>query len=214
VIDTDQRGFFTTLRDSYAALSWPDYFSGKLENIKALIGTWPGNLAEIARLIVGDANIAPAVRIADFFQFLPSLHVFSLALIVALVLLPFMRAGERPQRDVALRIIVALAAIVLNFVILVFIPGQTINHVGTYASHVMATAFAMTVLSLRAPALALAFIALQTITVSATYVFTIPHDPGFWPLWITGIAAAAVLFVYSLAPTWTHRRAHTQPLTG
>jgi hypothetical protein len=214
VIDADQRGFFTTLRDSYAALSWHDYAAGKVENIRALIGTWPGNLAEIARLIMGDANVAPAVRIADFFQFLPSLHVFSLALIVALVLLPFMRAGERPQRDFALRIIVALAAIFIDFVVLIFIPGQAINHVGTYASQVMATAFAMTVLSVRVPALALAFIGLQTIAVSAAYVFTIPHDPGFWSLWITGIAAAAVLLVYSLAPTWAHWRAPEQPLTG
>lgn len=214
VIDIDQRGLFTTLRDSYAALSWHDYFTGKLENVKTLIGTWPANLAEIARLIAGDASIAPAVRIADFFQFLPSLHVFSLALIVALVLLPFMRADERPQRDFAFRVVVALAAIFINFVILVFIPGQTINHVGTYASHIMVTALAIMVLSSRAPALALAFIALQTITVSAAYVLTIPQDPAFWPLWITGIAAAAGLFVYSLAPAWTRWRRREQALTG
>jgi len=206
VIDIDPRGLFATLRDSYAALTWHDYLVGKLENVKTLIGTWPGNLAEIARLVAGDASIAPAVRIADFFQFLPSLHVFSLALIVALVLLPFMRADERPQRDVALRTIVALAAIFADFVILIFIPGQTINHVGTYASHVMATVFAVTVLSVRVPALALVFVGLQTVTVSAAYVFALPHDPNVWPLWITGSAAAAALFAYSLAPAWTHWR--------
>ncbi|MEA2928389.1 MAG: hypothetical protein QOG38_817 [Hyphomicrobiales bacterium] len=214
VIDVDQRGLFTTLRESYAALSWRDYSTGKLENLKALIGTWPANLAEIARLVAGDAGIAPAVRIADFFQFLPSLHVFSLALIVALVLLPFMRADERPQRDFALRMIVALTAIFANFVILIFIPGQTINHVGTYASHIMATAFAIAVLSVRAPALALGFVGLQTITISAVYVVTIPHDPAFWPLWITGIAAAGGLFAYSLAPTWTRWRRREQAITG
>jgi len=214
VIDIDQRGLFATLRDSYAALPWPDYLAGKLENVKVLIGTWPSNLAEIARLVAGDASIAPAVRIADFFQFLPSLHVFSLALIAALVLLPFMRAEQRPQRDFALRVVVALVAIFTGFVILVFIPGQTINHVGTYASHVMVAVFAFTVLSLRAPALALLFIGLQTITVSAAYVFVLAHDPKVWPIWAVGIAATASLFVYALAPTCARWRRGAQPVIG
>jgi hypothetical protein len=214
VIDLDQRGLLTTLRDSYAALPWPDYLAGKLENVKTLVGTWPGNLAEIARLVAGDASIAPAVRIADFFQFLPSLHVFSLALIVALVLIPFMRPEQRVQRAFALRMLVALVGIFAGFVILVFIPGQTINHVGTYASQAMAAVLAVMVLSLRAPVLALAFIGLQTVTVGAAYVFVLAHDARSWPIWVTGIAATAALFVYALAPAWAGWRRREQPVTG
>jgi hypothetical protein len=203
-VDIDSRGFLTTLREGYGALSWHDYLAGKLENVKVMIGTWPANLMEIARLIVGrDADVAPAIRIADFFQFLPSLHVFALALIVALALLAFMRADERPQRDFALRMIVALAATCVGFVILIFIPGQTINHVGTYATQVMATAFAVTVLALRAPVLALSFIAVQAVTVSAAYAFALPHDPKFWPVLAVCVAATVALFVYSLSPIVT-----------
>jgi hypothetical protein len=206
-VDIDPRGFLTTLREGYGALSWHDYVAGKLENVTVMIGTWPANLMEIARLIIGrDADIAPAVRIADFFQFLPSLHLFSLALIVALALLAFMPADARPQRDFALRMIVALIATCIGFIILIFIPGQTINHVGTYASQVLATVFAVMVLALRVPALALAFIALQAVTVSVVYAFMLPHDPAFWPLQVVCIAAAAGLLAYSLAPTWAQRR--------
>lgn len=205
-VDIDPRPLGQTLRDAYGALTWHDYLAGKLENVMAMIGTWPGNLMEIARMIVGrDADIAPAVRNADFFQFLPSLHLFSLALIVALVLLPFSRAGE--QRTFATRMIVALLATVAAFVLLIFIPGQSINHVGSYAMHVMAVVFAIAVLSLHAQWLALAFVVLQAVTVSAAYAFTLPFDAAFWPLALISALGAAALLVYSLAPSLRGRAA-------
>lgn len=208
VLDVDPRPLGQTLREAYGALTWHDYWTGKLENLSVMLGTWPRNLMEIARLIVGrDADIAPAVRVADFFQFLPSLHLFSLALILALVLLLFWRADA--QRAFVLRMIVALVATVVAYVFLVFIPGQTINHVGSYAMHVMVAVFAITVLSLRAPVLALAFVLAQAVTVSAVYAFTLQFDVAFWPLTLVSALAAAVLLVYSLAPLLRGRAAFT-----
>ena len=67
------------------------------------------------------------------------------------------RVGSDPlDCRCSLRILGTLAA----FVLLVFIPGQTINHQGTYAVQILATIFAFMVLTLRVPWLALLFIAL------------------------------------------------------
>jgi hypothetical protein len=201
-VDVDPRPFGQTLREAYGALTWHDYLSNKIENVSVIIGTFPRNLAEIARLIVGrDGDIAPAVRIADFFQFLPSLHVFSLALIAAIVLLPFMSAEERQQRDVAARLLVALVATLIVFVLLIFMPGHSVNHQGSYATHAMATVLAFMVLALRARWLALAFIAVQVVTVTAVYVVTLPRGAGGWML-VLFVAAAAALFAYALAPVF------------
>jgi hypothetical protein len=200
-VDVDPRPFGQTLREAYGALTWHDYVSNKMENVGVVIGTWPRSLMEIARLIVGgNADIAPAVRIADFFQFLPSLHVFSLALIVALALLPFMPADEREQRGFALRLLVALVATLVVFVLLIFMPGHSVNHQGSYATHAMATVLAFMVLALRARWLAFVFIALQTVTVTAAYVVTLPQGVGDWPMVALFLAATAALFAYSLAP--------------
>jgi hypothetical protein len=206
-VDVDPRPFGQTLREAYGALTWQDYLSNKMENVGVIVGTWPRSLAEIARLIVGrDGDIAPAVRIADFFQFLPSLHVFSLALIVALVLLAFMPAGEREQRDFALRLLVALVATLVVFVLLIFMPGHSVNHQGSYATHAMATVLAFMVLALRVRWLALAFIAVQVVTVTAAYVVTLPQGAGGWLLLGLFIAATLALFAYALAPVFATSR--------
>lgn len=197
----DRRSFFTTLRDSYGALSWNDYVSGRLENLSMLIGYWPSHTVRTTIAILTGATWNPdGTRGADFFQFLSSLHVFSFALICAILLLPFLKAEQRPQRDAVVRMLVALVAILSVFVLLIFTPGQAINHHGTYAAQVMATMAAMIVLSLRAYWVALGFVALQAVTVSATYAFTLPHDPAFWPLLAICVAATLALAVYALSP--------------
>ncbi|HKS62898.1 MAG TPA: hypothetical protein VJT13_14445, partial [Xanthobacteraceae bacterium] len=116
------------------------------------------------------------------------------------LLLPLLKADQRPQRDAALRMLVALAAILAVFVLLIFQPGQTINHQGTYLVQVMAAVCAFTVLTLRARWLAFAFIAVQAVTVSATYAFTLKHDPALWPLLAICAGATLALVGYSLSP--------------
>ena len=214
VIDVDDRSFVQTLRDSYGALSWHDYLEGRLENLTTLMGTWPGKFAELARLVTGDRDVAVAVRMNDFFQFLPSLHLYSLALIAALALLPFMRANQREQRDIALRMLVALAATLAAFVLLIFVPGQTVNHQGTYVAQLLATVLAFTVLLRGAPILALALIALQAVTVAMAYVLTLSYQAAAWPLIVLGIAATVALFAYTLAPAVTRWRAGAHPVIG
>jgi hypothetical protein len=73
------------------------------------------------------------------------------------------RSGDRWLAHASWRSSVSLAA----FVLLIFSPGRTINHHGTYAVQILATIFAFMVLTLRAPWLALLFIAGQAVTVSA-----------------------------------------------
>jgi len=208
VTDVDSRSFGTALRDAYGALSWDAWVQGKLGNLGPLIGHWPGGVLRSIAAIFGIGSWEPAgMRAADFFELLPSLHAYSFALICALLLLlPFLKAEERPQRDAVLRMLVALFAILAVFVLLIFQPGQTINHQGTYAVQVLATVCAFTVLALRAPWLAFAFIAVQAVTVSAAYAFTLQHDPALWPLLAICVAATIALAAYSLRPIWRRSR--------
>jgi hypothetical protein len=139
------------------------------------------------------------VRGTDFFLFLPSLHTFALALMIAALLLPLV---QPPQRGIGLRMLVALAATLATFAILIFEPSGTVNHLGTYVTQVMATMFAFMVLGLRARWLALLFIAAQTVTVAAAYAFSIAHAPALLPLLAICAAATLVLYGYSLRPQW------------
>ena len=199
VMDLDNRSFGTALRDAYGALSWDAYVQGKLGNIDAVIGHWPGATARSIAAIFRLGSWEPAgMRSNDFFHLLPSLHLYSLALIGAVLLLPFLKADQRPQRDATLRMLVALVAILAVFVLLIFQPGQTINHQGTFAVQVLATVCAFMVLSTRMPLLAVAFIAVQAVTVSAAYAFTLKHDPALWPLLAICVAATLMLVAYSL----------------
>lgn len=213
VTPVDSRPVLQALRDSYGALSWHDYLAGRVENFMTLVGRWPGQLTELARLLVsGDRDLALTLRMNDFFQFLPSLHVFSLALIAAIMLLPFMREGEREQRSIALRMLLALVVTLSVFAILMFVPGHAINHQGTYVTQILATMLALTVLLRRAPILALVFVVLQAVTVIMTYALTIPYLAAAWPLIVLGIFAAITLFAYSFAPTFARWQAGTQPV--
>jgi hypothetical protein len=200
VMAIDDRSFLQALRDSYAALSWSDYWHGKLQNLQKLAGSWPRGLLDPLVGPFTGAWSPAAIRSVDFFSLLPSLHVFSVAMVAALALLAF---TPHPQRAIAARILVAVLGTLAAFVLLIFMPGETINHHGTYAVQILATIFAFMVLTLRAEGLALLFIAGQAVSVSASYAFSLPHDPAFWPL--PAVCGAAPLFLagYSLAPRFT-----------
>ena len=205
--DIDDRSFGQALRDQYGALSWDAIVQRRLANLDPLIGLWPGPTISDLIAIFGYGSWNPAgTRWNDFFRLLPSLHVFSFALVCAVLLLPFLKADQRPQRDAVLRMLVALVATLAVFVLLMFEPGGTVNHQGSYAVQVLATMCAFTVLTLRAPWLAFAFIAVQAVTVSATYAFTLKHDPALWPLLAICIATTFALVGYSLNPSLPQRR--------
>jgi hypothetical protein len=120
--------------------------------------------------------------VPDFFNSVPSLHLFSIAALCAILLLPFMTSEEKRQRNIALQLLGVTLVTCAVFAVLMFIPGSTVNHQGTYAVQVSMVIFAFMVLSLRAPALAIAFIAIQTITVATLYAFTLPGDPRLRPM--------------------------------
>ena len=200
VMQIDDRSFLEALRDSYGALSWPEYWRGKRQNLQALSDSWPSGLLDpLVGPLTGNWSPA-AVRKADFFALLPSLHLFSIAFVVAVTLLVLVPPR---QRAVGLRMLIAIIGTLAGFVMLIFMPGQTLNHHGTYAVQVMVTFFAFMVLAARVPLLALLFIAAQAAMVSATYAFSLNHDPAFWPLLAACGAATLVLTGYSLAPQFS-----------
>lgn len=203
IVDVDSRTFGQALRDAYAPVSWNDYIQAKIVNLAPLVGQQPGSILETLRAILTNGAWNPVgTRSSDFFHLLPSLHLYPFALAAALLLLPFLAAEHRPQRDAALRMLVAIIAICIVFVLMIFQPGQTINHQGTYTTQMLITLFAFTVLAQRALWLALAFIALQAVTVSATYAFTLKYDPALWPLTALSIAGTLALVAYGLGPTF------------
>ena len=153
MVDVDDRSFGQALRDQYGALSWDAIVQRRLANLDPLIGLWPGPTVADLIGIFGYGSWNPVgTRWNDFFRLLPSLHAFSFALVCAVLLLPFLKADQRPQRDAALRMLVALVATLAVFVLLMFEAGGTVNHQGTYAVQVLATMCAFTVLTLRARA--------------------------------------------------------------
>jgi hypothetical protein len=190
-VDIDGRSFGQTLRDSYGALSWPDYLNGRLANLEVLIGPWPASLRDLFAFTGG----ADLLRKLDFFYLAPSLHGFALAFLAALACLPLVAAA---QRAIALRMLVAVVATLASFVLLMFVPGSAINHQGTYATQLLIAIFAVVVLSSRAPRLAWVFVALQGTTVAVLYAFTLAHDSVL----MLALCAAATLALlgYSLAP--------------
>jgi hypothetical protein len=194
VIDVDGRSFLAALRDSYGASSWHAYLQGRIANFNAIVGAWPNSLLELISL---SPSSAASHRAHDFFNLLPSLHGFALAVIVAILALPFVRPA---QRAIALRMLVAIGATLAASAVLLFIPGSALNHQGTYATQVLATVFAFMVLGSLAPWLAWIFIAVQGVTVAFLYAVTLKHDPALWPLLAIGAAATVTLAAYSLAP--------------
>jgi hypothetical protein len=198
VADVDARPILTTLADSYGALTWHDYIGGKLANLTTLIGSWPRHLADLAAIVVRqDASRAASARSDDFFQLLPSLHAFSLALICALGLAWLL---PNAQRRIVLSLLVTVAATCAVFVLLIFPTGGTTNHVGSYAVQIVLALVAVMVPALRCPALAAIFLCLQAMSVATLYAFTLPHDHALWPLTVVGAGAAIALFAYALWP--------------
>jgi hypothetical protein len=200
VIDVDQRSFGQALREAYGALSWSGYVHGRIENFWAIVGSWPASLRELATVVfTEDDALAQKLRIEDFFNFLPALHGFSIALIAAILLLPAMGAWSR-QRTMALVLLGTVLATCIAYAVLLLIPGSAVNHQATYAVHVMAAMAAMTVLALRTPMLAIGFIAIQTVTIATLYAFTLPEGWAFWPTQVLCLGATIALYLYALAP--------------
>jgi hypothetical protein len=191
VVDVDGRSFGQALRESYGALSWPDYLNGRLSNLEMLLGPWPASL----RHLVSFSAPADLMRKLDFFYLVPSLHGFSVALIAAIACLTLVSA---PQRAIALRMLVAVVATLAAFVVLMFIPGSAVNHQGTYATQLLISTFVVVVLSWRASWLAWLFVALQGATMAGLYAFTLPH--GSILMLAICVPATLVLVGYSLAP--------------
>jgi hypothetical protein len=101
VIDIDSRSFLEALHDAYGPLTWHDYIAGRLANLAVMLGGVPQHLWDIVRLGFDyDPALVSTVHESDFYRLLPSLHVFSIALLLALALMPSMT--DRSQRRTAI----------------------------------------------------------------------------------------------------------------
>jgi hypothetical protein len=211
----DARSFITTLRDSYHALTFHSYLAGRLVNFNTMIGNWPRNLVDIWRTVFyHDTKASIAVHAADFFQLIPSLELYSIAVIVVLAVLLFTPLlGGRLSRieRASLYLLVAFIATSATVGILIFVPGAAINHQGTYACQVLITIFAILVLSIRMPTACLVLLAAQCASIVSAYALTLPHDPHYWLLIAICILATMSLLGYSVLPAITPAPSTARP---
>jgi hypothetical protein len=64
----DPRSLLTSMRDSYGALTWPDYLHGRIANLKVLAATWPHNLRDLASVPFNPSlEVLYNIRLSDFF---------------------------------------------------------------------------------------------------------------------------------------------------
>jgi hypothetical protein len=122
VIPVDSRTFAQTLKEEYGKLSGPDWRAAREANLRALAG-WPW-YHEKGRSVAQDV-----VRI-QFFHLLPAadLLVFGFVGIFAGIV------GDGADLRAIRRLGLYVLATILLWVTLMFLPGSTVNHQGSFAA--------------------------------------------------------------------------------
>lgn len=212
VMKPDGRGFVETMRDAYGALTWDGYIAGRLANLATFVGRPFEHLRNLGAVTLSqDSNYAKYLRAPDFFNFLPSLHVALLALIIAMLLLPFMRGAQRQIRRTVLNLLAVVAATLLVCVVILFQPGATTNHQTSYALPVMTTVAAFITIGSLSSRLALTLLFAQFVTVATLYGLLVSYDRTSLPAILLCISATGALIVYTLAPFAQAKKRQTVP---
>jgi hypothetical protein len=143
VIAVDSRGFFQSVRDSYGTLSWSAWLHCKMMNFRALFTDSESNVWDVMKGAWGPIrqgrwsealrNIAFCARIAAM------LHLFqTMALLnfgwLGLAARCYRRHLSDASRLLALRCLTLGAICTAIWCLLMFLPGSTVNHQGTYFS--------------------------------------------------------------------------------
>jgi len=121
----DLRPPLQVIAEAYGKLSLPEIANHKWENAKKLVGH------------LSPPQSSEAWRTAEFFHLFRALNLLSLGgLILPIVLLNKHWRSETATRATALILGLAIVSIVL-WIVLLFGPGATVNHHGSYATMMM-----------------------------------------------------------------------------
>ncbi len=152
----DQRGTLKTIVDEYKKLPLAAWAHNKQKNIEALFTGGVGNSCDSAiRRTLDDCHVA-VWRDREFFSSFYSLGLFSIGFPV-IIWLGLKKKLDR--LDIMLLLLTVLYFIV--WVLLMFIPGATVIHQGSYASALFLFILLIKNLSLMPDAAFIAFVVLQ-----------------------------------------------------
>ncbi|MDM8553163.1 hypothetical protein QUF75_00315 [Desulfococcaceae bacterium HSG7] len=134
VIPIDDRSITQTLKDSYSRLDQSQYFRGKIENFKVLLGEHifsPPGL---------DRQHKSQRRRDQFYHFLHTFGILNIGWLLLLISLFQSMLGKRVSylisTDLKNIFWVGLSALLI-WVFLMFIPGSTVVHQGSYATMIL-----------------------------------------------------------------------------
>ena len=198
VIPVDSRSFPQALRDAYAALTPGEFLGNKLENVQALFGP-PGTSKRVLKATtvgIDDYEFAHLLD-AQFLCLFPALGMLALAPLAWLV----PRARRTPEFAASLRLFVVALAIIAPWVLLIFLPGQTLVHAGSFAVPCLLFAAAMLALYGASPWLALVGLGLHLALTLEVYGRGKPLAAGasladsraFWILALFALGATCAL---------------------
>ena len=135
----DQRPVLETLIGAYTHLGFSGVFHNKLANIRTLDSRPLGYWSDWFKLLSGRGQpgvLARRLRAVMFFEFFPALGLLELG-VVALAI--GLNTGKRPPEwRAAIRIWLLIGCTVAIWVLLMFGPGTTVVHQGTYLTMILA----------------------------------------------------------------------------
>ncbi len=135
----DERPVFGTLISSYSHLGFSGVFHNKLANLDTLYGHPLRYWSDWLKLLSGSGQpgvLAGQLRAAMFFEFFPALGLVGLG-VVALAI--GLNPGKRPAEwRAAARIWLLIGCTDVVWVLLMFGPGTTVVHQGTYLTMILA----------------------------------------------------------------------------
>ena len=161
VIDIDNRSFGQSLIDSYKNLSFAEIAKNKWENVKTLVGN--------PSLGMKSHNIRRTNEFFNLFKGLGVLNIGWLAFLIAII--------NRKHLDLwrLLKIIIGVGIIsLIVWVLLMFGPGTTVIHAGSYATVIILFAGLGIGLTMLNNFLSYFCLSLQIILFSVTWIFTTP----------------------------------------
>jgi hypothetical protein len=175
VVEVDGRSVFEAVRDAYAGLTLEEYVEGKIKDLKFIVGPEDSAGLTLKASTVGvDDQQAWRLRIVHFLHIVSTLGMLALAPLAWLVPM----AWRKREFTASLRLAAICVLTIAPWIFLLFTPGSTIIHHGSYA--VVCFLFAAAVLALYAasPWLAVVGVGLHAMLTYQAYTRGAPLAEG------------------------------------
>ncbi|MES2696238.1 MAG: hypothetical protein V4773_22390 [Verrucomicrobiota bacterium] len=202
-VPKDTRGTLQTIREAYAGLTWSQIAEHKVANLKfQTAGTWPW-------IFTVSEPMAQNRRNDEFFVSTRALGWWALGLLA----LPWLLLRRRAAFPVGIHaaLLVWIFLTLLVWCLLMFIPGSTVVHQGSFAMMLAAFALLASWLSSASRWAVGVVVALQLVSFSATWLPpAVAARAPLNPLAVAGIGVAVIALVVLLWKVGRAQRATAQ----